>query len=384
MRSWAEINLDALENNIKEIRRVTNPDSKIMAVIKADAYGHGFFEVAETLAENGADCFAVAVAEEALQIRSAGFSQDILILGSVDMRKIDKLIENNISLCVYDFNLAKEISDCAAKHGKKVKVHIKIDTGMARIGYLSGVGNDKMIIDEIIKISQLQNIFIEGIFTHFSTADETDECYTRLQFERFMSICGDLESAGLNIPIRHAANSAAILKYPEMHLDMVRPGIILYGLYPSDEIDKNILKLTPVMTFKSRITHVKEVPSGIGVSYGKEYITDCSRLIATVPVGYADGYIRKFAGCGKMLLKNQKVKIVGRICMDQCMIDVTNVNNISKGDEVTIFTDREITADDLASWADTINYEIVCMISKRIPRIYLKDGRKVKEVNYLT
>lgn len=383
MRSWAEINLDAIENNIKEIRRITKPNARIMAVIKADAYGHGYLEVAETLATNGADCFAVAMAEEALQIRKAGFNQDILILGGVDSQMLIELIENNITLCVYTYDFAKMISDAAVDIGKKVKIHIKIDTGMSRIGYLADAGRDDEIIDEIVRISKLDNVFVEGIFSHFSTSDEKDKSYTLLQFERFVKLCTEIENRGVKIPIKHIANSAAIMQYPEMHLDMVRPGIILYGLYPSDDVDKSIIKLMPAMTLKSKITHVKCVPENRGISYGKEYITNTNKVIATVPIGYADGYIRRFAQKGQMLVKNEKVDIVGRICMDQCMIDVTNVNNINTGDEVIIFTNSKITADDLANWAETINYEIVCMISKRIPRIYLKNGRMVKEVNYL-
>ena len=383
MRSWAEIDLDAIESNIKEIRRITNPNSKIMAVIKADAYGHGFFEMAEILALNGADCFAVATVEEALQIRRAGFEQDILILGGVDESSLGDLIKNNITLTAYTYTFAKSVSDTALNINKTAKIHIKLDTGMSRIGFVTGEDNDEEIADEIIKISKLDNIFVEGIFSHFSTSDEKNEAYTRLQFSRFMKMCDLIEEKGLKIPIKHIANSAAIMQYPEMHLDMVRPGIILYGLYPSDDVDKNRLSLTPAMTMKSVITHVKELPKGRGISYGKEYITDSTMKIATVPIGYADGYQRIFAREGHMLVKNQKVKILGRICMDQCMIDVTNVNNINTGDEVIIFTKDKITADSLAEWAGTINYEIVCMISKRIPRIYLKDGRMVKVVNYL-
>jgi len=383
MRSWTEIDLDAIENNIKEIRRVTVPSAKIMAIVKADAYGHGYLEVAETLAANGADCFGVAVAEEALQLRKSGFNQDVLILGKVDEADLDELIQHDITLCVYSIEHAKSISEKAGIIGKTAKIHIKTDTGMSRIGYVIGDGNDDKIADEIVSISKLDNIFVEGIFSHFSTSDEADSTYTELQFSRFMDICNKISDRGLDIPVKHIANSAAIMQYPTMHLDMVRPGIILYGLYPSDDVDKSIINLKPAMTFKTKITHVKELTEGRGVGYGKTYITDRAVKIATVPIGYADGYPRVLAKDGQMLVQGEKVNIVGRICMDQCMIDVTNVNNISTGDEVTVFTSEKITADNLAHWAGTINYEIVCLISKRIPRIYLKGGRMVNEVNYL-
>jgi len=383
MRSYAEIDLNALENNIREIRRVTNPDSKIMAVIKADAYGHGFLETAKVLTQNGADCFGVATIEEALQIRCAGFKQDILILGGVDVSEIEKAVNNCITLSVYTRNFAKAVSDVAVRLNKTAKIHIKLDTGMSRIGFLTGSTFDDKAVDEIIEIAKFKNVYAEGIFSHFSTSDEADTAYTELQFERFTKMCKLIEEKGYSFKIKHIANSAAIMQYPEMHLDMVRPGIILYGLYPSDEVDKERIKLKQVMTLKSKITHVKELPPDRGISYGKEYITDEVKKVATVPIGYADGYLRIFAKEGYMLVKNQKVKILGRICMDQCMIDVTNVNNINTGDEVTIFTHEEITADTLAGWAGTINYEIVCMISKRIPRIYQKDGRTVNVVNYL-
>ena len=378
MRTWAEINLDAVENNIKNIRKITDKNAKIMGIVKADAYGHGFYEVARTLADNGADCFGVATYDEALKLREKGFSQDILILATIPSEDIRGAVLKAITLPVYSYDYAKLISDAAISENVKARVHIKLDTGMSRIGYVVNDSDNSEVADEIIKISKLPNLEVEGIFSHFSTSDEADDTYTRLQFKRFMSVCRQLENKGLCIPIKHIANSAAIMMYPEYHLDMVRPGIILYGLYPSDDVDKKRLPLVPVMTLKSKITCLKNLEKDRGVSYGKEYITDEVRHIATVPVGYADGYIRDYARGGEMIVNGEKVKIVGRICMDQCMIDVTNVHNISIGDEVTIFSDKEITADTLAKISKTINYEVVCLISKRVPRIYLKDEKAVK------
>ena len=381
-RTWAEVDLDAIAHNIKEIRKITNPNAKIMAVVKADAYGHGFLEVAKTLLENGADRLAVAVLQEGKQLRSRGVTVPILILGASGEEAVEDLINFDITPSVFTYEFSKALSYEAERKEKVTKIHIKIDTGMSRIGFLAGEDNEE-IVDEIIKISKLPYIEIEGIFSHFATSDEYDKSYTLLHYGRFMDVCNRLEEKGLNIPIKHICNSAAIMMYPEMHLDMVRPGVILYGMYPSDEVDKSRLDLIPAMTLKSTITHIKEVEPGRGVSYGKEYITDKKTKIATVPIGYADGYLRKLAKHGKMIVDGVKVPIIGRICMDQCMIDVTNVHNIDKGDEVIIFGREGVTVDDLAEWLETINYEVSCVIGKRIPRIYTKDGKAVKVLNYL-
>ncbi len=381
-RTWAEVDLDAIAHNMREIRKITNPSSQIMAVVKADAYGHGFLEVTRTLLENGADRLAVAVLQEGKQLRSRGVTVPILILGASGNDSIDDLINFDITPSVFTYEFAKALSYEAERKEKVTKIHIKIDTGMSRIGYLAGDDNEE-IADEIIKISRLPYIEIEGIFSHFAASDEYDASYTHLQFDRFMDVCQRLESKGLNIPIKHICNSAGIMMYPEMHLDMVRPGIILYGMYPSDEVDKSRLDLIPAMTLKSTITHVKEVEAGRGVSYGREYITNGVTKIATVPIGYADGYLRRLAKEGKMIVNGVKVPIIGRICMDQCMIDVTNVNNTDRGDEVIIFGREGVTIDDLAKWLDTINYEVACVIGKRIPRIYTKNGKAVKVLNYL-
>lgn len=381
-RTWAEVDLDAIAHNIREIRKITNPNAKIMAVVKADAYGHGFLEVTKTLLENGADRLAVAVLQEGKQLRSRGVTVPILILGASGEETAEEIINFDITPSVFTYDFAKALSYEAEKKEKVTKIHIKIDTGMSRIGFLAGDNNEE-IVEEIIKISELPYIEIEGIFSHFAASDERGREYTLMQYERFMDVCEMLKGRGLDIPIKHICNSAGIMMYPEMHLDMVRPGVILYGMYPSDEVDKKRLDLIPAMTLKSTVTHVKKVPSGRGVSYGREYITDREIKIATVPIGYADGYLRKLAKEGKMIVNGTKVSILGRICMDQCMIDVTNVHNIDKGDEVIIFGREGVTIDDLARWLETINYEVSCVIGKRIPRIYTKNGEAVKILNYL-
>ena len=381
-RTWAEVDLDAIAHNIREIRKITNPNAQIMAVVKADAYGHGFLEVTKTLLENGADRLAVAVLQEGKQLRSRGVTVPILILGASGEETVEDLINFDITPSVFTYDFAKALSYEAERKEKVTKIHIKIDTGMSRIGFLAGDDNEE-IANEIIKISKLPYIEVEGIFSHFAASDEYDTSYTHMQFERFMDVCNKLNEKGLDVPIKHICNSAGIMMYPEMHLDMVRPGVILYGMYPSDEVDKSRLDLKPAMTLKSTVTHIKDVPAGRGVSYGREYITEGTTKIATVPIGYADGYLRKLAKEGKMIVNGTLVPIVGRICMDQCMIDVTNVNNIDRGDEVIIFGSTGVTIDDLASWLETINYEVSCVIGKRIPRIYTRNGKAVKVLNYL-
>ena len=382
-RTWAEVDLDAVAHNIREIRKITNKEAQIMAVVKADAYGHGFLETTKTLLDNGADRLAVAVLQEGKQLRKSGVDVPILILGASAPEDAEDLIEFGITPTVFDYEFAKALSDTAKKRGTVTKVHIKLDTGMTRIGFVINDEDNTEIINTIIKISKLPYLEIEGIFSHFSTSDEYDSAYTLMQFDRFMGVVNALEEKGLKIPIRHICNSAGIMMYPQMHLDMVRPGVILYGMYPSNEVDKSRLNLIPAMTIKSTLTLVKEVEAGRGVSYGKEYITDKTTKIATVPIGYADGYLRKIAKKGKMLVNGTEVPIIGRICMDQCMIDVTNVHNIDKGDEVIVFGKDKITIDDLAEWLETINYEIACIVGKRIPRIYTINGKAVKVLNYL-
>lgn len=382
-RTWAEIDLDALAFNMRGIRARTESGAMVTAVVKADAYGHGVEEVSHVVLENGADRLAVACISEAKQLRRAGIDAPILILGASDVSDAPEIVSNGIIPAVFSYNFASALSDAGRAQGKNVKIHIKVDTGMSRIGFVAGEDEDSAV-SVIKRIYELPNIEIEGIFSHFSTADEEDKAYTKRQFDVFVSFCDRLKAEGIEIPIRHIANSAAIMMYPETHLEMVRAGIILYGLYPSQEVDKTRLPLVPVMRLKSRITMVKEKEAGWGVSYGREYITGQRTRIATVPVGYADGYTRNLAKRASVLLKDGTcAKIIGRICMDQCMIDVTNVNNISAGDEVTLFGADGITADDIAGWMDTINYEVVCLVSKRIPRVFVAGGKTKAVRNYI-
>ncbi len=382
-RTWAEINLDALAHNMREIRRITNPDAQIMAVVKADAYGHGVKECSGALLENGADRLGIATLYEGIELRRLYPDVPILILGSSMESEAEELVKYDITPNVYTYSMAKAMSDAGVKLNKTVKVHIKLDTGMTRIGFYVNDSDNSNVIDEIAEISKLPMLEIEGIFSHFSTSDEADREYTHLQFKRFMSVCDELSARGINIPIKHICNSAGIIMYPEYHLDMVRPGVILYGMYPSDDVDKTRLDLKYVMSLKSAVTCVKDIEPGRGVSYGKEYIADGAARLATVPVGYADGYFRQLAKKAKIAIGGKLFPIAGRICMDQCMIDVTGVNNIKRGDEALIFGDGAVTVDDIAKWMDTINYEIVCMLSRRIPRVYKSGGNTISVVEYL-
>ena len=382
-RAWAEINLDNIAHNIREIRRITNKNAEIMGVVKADAYGHGVMEVTKTLLNNDVTRLAVSMLDEAIQLRRNGIKVPILILGYTDPVRANEIIENDVTQSVFSHELAQALSDEAVKQGKKVKIHIKIDTGMSRIGFLPGYS----AVKNVIKINHLPNIIIEGLFTHFATADEKDREYTLTQFERFMSICSELQRIGIHIPVKHCANSAGIIEYPEMHLDMVRPGIILYGMYPSEDVDKTKINLKPAMTLKANVILVKEVEKNTSISYGRIFTTEVNSRIATIPIGYADGYSRRLSNKGKVLIHGRYSHVVGRICMDQCMVDVTNLNhNVEVGDEVVLIGAQEdnlITAEEVAESIGMINYELVCIVGKRIPRAFIQDGKISKILNYL-
>lgn len=387
MRAWAEINLDAITNNIQKIKKVTSENTKIMAIVKADAYGHGFFEVASTLATNGADAFGVATTDEAIQLRNAGITNPILILGVIFRDDLKKIIENDIMPVVFGYRFAKSISDMAVALNKTAKIHIKLDTGMSRIGYVcSGSDREERILDSICDIASLPNIEIDGIFSHFAKADETDREFTDIQFKRFMHIIEELEKKGIHIPTKHICNSAGIVQYPEYHLDMVRCGIITYGLAPSEDVDITTLGLEPAMQLKSVVTNLKRMKVDTPVSYGGKYIAKPGTRVATVGIGYADGYSRVLSGKSQIIIDGKKVNTIGNICMDQLMADVTEIPDINIGDEVILFgTDgnNTITVESVAGLMGTINYETICVVGKRVPRVYIRNGKTVNVVNYL-
>ncbi|MBX4258693.1 alanine racemase [Clostridium estertheticum] len=379
--AWAEVDLDKLAHNMREIRRVTK-SKKIMAVVKADAYGHGAVDVAPVLLENGADSLAVAMLSEAMELRRSGIECPIMILGFTPPELIDNLLKYNIEQTVFSYEFAKQLSKMAQDENKIARIHIALDTGMGRIGFLP---SDESV-QEVYKISLLPNVIIEGIFCHFSTADEKDKTYTNIQVKKFDEFYKKLEAKKVYINTRHIANSAAIIDLPEIHYEAVRPGIIIYGYYPSDEVNKEKLDLLPAMTLKTNVVHIKTLPPGEYVGYGREYKTDKESVIATLPIGYADGYTRLLFQKAKVIIKGKFAPVIGKICMDQCMIDITNINGVKVGDEVILIGEDEnnkFNADIVGGLIGTISYEIVCMIGKRVPRVYIKEGEVVKIKEYV-
>ena len=393
-RAWAEIDLDAIANNVRAVRNVTSPHAKLIGVVKADAYGHGAVQVAECLIENGADMLAVSQIDEALQLRLSGVECPILILSDAEPERAEELIKYSITQTVFAPEMAASISEAAVKTGRKAIVHVKIDSGMGRVGFRA---EEPETVKKIIDIARLPNIEIEGIFTHFAVSDEAGGGqYTQKQFGAFMSVCEELKREGLDIPVRHAANSAAILRFPEMHLDAVRAGIILYGMYPSQASKEACeqmhpgFELKPAMSFKAKITAVKRVPAGTYLSYGCTYSTEKESVIATVPVGYADGYARSLGGRAEVLIHGRRAPVRGRVCMDQCLVDVTGLADsgieVKAGDEAVLFGAQGnecVSPEELAALENTINYEIICSLSKRIPRKFIRNGLEAGVSNVL-
>lgn len=379
---WAEIDLKAIAHNVSELRRITQPESRLMAVVKANGYGHGAIEVAQCALQNGATTLGVARIEEGIRIREAGIQAPILIFGYTLPEQTADLLEHDLKPCIYTAASARQFSATAASLGKKIKVHLKVDTGMGRLGQLlqnfksddsTAVNTDA--IEETLTIAALDSLELEGICTHFATADSSDKTYAEKQLHLFINYLKRLHQAGLKPSIRHAANSAALIDMPQSHFDMVRPGIAIYGLYPSDDVQKKKISLKPAMTLKARIIHLKQVPAGFKVSYGSTYETQKPTTIATVPVGYADGLNRLLSSCGQMLVHGQRVPIIGRVCMDLTMLDVGGIENVQIGDEVVVFGQQgneTLSVDEMASLLNTINYEIVSTITARVPRVYLK------------
>jgi len=381
--TWAEIDLRAYTHNIRELRRATQPQARLMAVVKANGYGHGAKEIARTALQNGAEYLGVARIHEAVALRKTGLAAPILIFGYSSPDSASTLIDYDLIQTVYSTTTAKALSEQAARRGKKIQIHIKIDSGMGRLGLLlekpAGKASPNIpaagTVSDVQAISRLANLEVDGIFTHFATSDSADKSYANSQLERFMELLNQLDRAGLKPPLKHAANSAAVIDMPDSHLDMVRPGIATYGLYPSDEVNQSNVKLKPVMTLKSRIIHLKKVPAGFHISYGITYRTEKPTTIATVPVGYADGYNRLLSSRGYMLVHGKRVPIVGRVCMDLTMLDVGALKDVQIEDEVVVFGQQgneAVTADELAAILNTINYEIVTSIGGRVPRVFLE------------
>ncbi len=379
---WAEIDLDAIAHNVAELRRIAHPSTQLMAVVKADGYGHGATEVARTALAGGAEWLGVARLAEGVALRRSGIEAPILVFGYTPPAAAGRMLEFDLRQSVYSLAAAQAYSTAAAAQGSRIRVHLKVDTGMGRLGLvpaaLSGqasgertVGED--FIREATAIARLPGLETEGIFTHFAAADSADTAYAGRQLALFHEVLSALRAAGLEFPLRHAANSAAAIALPESHLDLIRPGIAVYGLRPSDEIDLKSIILKPAMALKTRIIHLKSVPAGTCISYGMTYRAPAPTLIATIPAGYADGYRRLFSSKGEMLVGGRRVPVIGRVCMDLTMLDVGAVPGVQVEDEVVIFGTQggeSISADDLARALNTINYEIVCDLTARVPRIY--------------
>ena len=381
--AWVEVDLDILANNMREIRRVVDNKAEVTAVIKANAYGHGSCILAPILAKNGANRFAVAELDEAIELRQHGITKPILVLGTVLPDQVEEVVLYGIDIAVFNYDIAKAFSDEAVRQHRIIRLHIKIDSGMGRIGYQPNVES----IEEIVRISKLPNVVMEGIFTHFATADCIDKTYTKIQYNRFKYVCDELAKKGVKIHTHHCANSATIIDLPQYHWDMVRAGIILYGLAPSDEVDISKTALKPAMSLKCRIMYIKKIKAGDSISYGRKFIADRECTIATLPIGYADGYTRMLSNKNtQVLINGKRANIVGNICMDQCMVDITNIPDVKVGDEVVLFGtqgNEEILADELADKLGTINYEIVCMMARRLPRVYVENKKPIFYKNYL-
>lgn len=366
--AWVEIDLNALRYNVLAIKRRVGPQVKIMGIVKADAYGHGDYEVSKILINQGVEMLGIAILEEGVHLRKKGITVPMLLLGGLFREQIDTIIQYDLIPTVYDVKLAFLLSQRAAYVNKIVRVHIYVDTGMGSIGVKYA-----RAIEFVQGIQEMKNLFIEGIYTHCSCSDERDSEYTNLQIKRFREVLTALDAINIGVPLRHMANSGAILGYPDAHFTMVRPGLSLYGLYPSEEVSREI-GIRPVMSFKTRIIHVKDMEPGDVVGYGRGYRSTSSVRVATLPLGYNDGYSRLLSNQGKVIIRGVKASVIGRICMDQCFVDVSHIKEASVGDEVVLYGNQgqeTIAIESVAKQLNTIPYEITCNVSKRVPRIYI-------------
>ena len=365
--TWVEIDLNALRHNLLAIRKWVGPQIKILGIVKADAYGHGDYEVSRVLLNNGVEMLGIAILEEGIQLRDKGIKAPLLLLGGIFEEQIDTVIQYGLTPTIYDLKLAEVLSKRAYYFNTIMKVHVYVDTGMGSIG----VKHDKAV--EFVKFAKnLKNLLIEGIYTHCSSSDEKDSAFTNLQIKRFRDVLDALDASKACIPLRHMANSGAILGYPEAYFTMVRPGLSLYGLYPSADVSRDI-GIRPVMSFKTRIIHIKDMESGDVVGYDRAYRITKPTRVATLPMGYADGYNRLLSNQGEVIIRSKKASIIGRVCMDQCFVDVTNIKDVSVGDEVVLYgrqAQESIPIESIAKQLNTIPYEVTCSISKRVPRIY--------------
>ena len=380
-RTWAEIDLDALEHNYNVARQKIGPGVKYLGVVKADAYGHGAVQVARKLEQLGADYLAVSSLDEGRELRHGGITMPILILGHTPPEMVSQLIEYNITQAVSAKAKAEAYSAEAVKCGGTLRVHIKVDTGMSRLGYLCDGDHFETGVAGICHGCSLPGLDAEGIFTHFARADELDKTHAERQLKRFRDFIALIkERLGLEIPLKHCSNSAGILEMPDANMDLVRAGITLYGLWPSDEVDKTKISIKPALSLITHVAYVKELEAGHSISYGGTYTTKETRRIATIPVGYADGYARSLSNKGDVLIHGRRAPICGRVCMDQFMVDVTDIPDVTVGDEVILIGsagEETITMEEVGAISGRFNYEFVCDLGKRIPRVYVHKGKVV-------
>lgn len=369
--AWAEIHLGHIDYNIKQLKKKAGA-AQIIGVVKADGYGHGAFRVAQLLQENGITSIAVATLQEAITLRTQGIACEIVVFSAIPPLYADLVVAYHITPTITCLEHARAIADAGIKSGKIVAAHLAMDTGMGRLGFLPTKEN----LGEIKEICELQGLFISHFCSHFSTADERDKTYSIAQLARYETFCQQLTAAGVNIPFRAMANSAAVIELPHTYFDAVRPGIVLYGCYPSSEVDRSNLSLRPAMSIKAKISYLKKVPADFSIGYGKRFTTEKESLIATLPLGYADGYSRRLGSKGRVIVNGTYAPVVGNICMDQCMIDVTHVPQVKAGDEVVLMGRQQglsITAEELGEKTGTINYEILCAFGQRLPKVYIEN-----------
>ena len=381
-RVCANIDLDAILFNMESMRKKIDPNTKIMAVVKTDGYGHGAIPIAREIEHlDYLYGFAVATVEEGLMLRRSGIRKPILILGYIFPDQYEDVIEAEIDPSVFTLEMAKTLSDTAGRVGKTCKIHFAVDTGMSRIGYQV----TEESADEMAQIAALPHMMVEGIFTHFAKADEVDKTFTFEQMKKFRKMIAMMEERHVTIPIHHCSNSAGIAEIPQANMNMVRAGITLYGLWPSDEVDRASICLRPALSLKSHVAYVKKLEAGRAISYGGTYTTQSERLIATIPVGYGDGYCRGLSNKGSVLIHGRRAPICGRICMDQFMADVTEIPDVKIGDEVTLIGkdgDDEITMEEVGNLSGRFNYEFVCDLGKRVPRVFYKEGIAIESQEY--
>lgn len=379
-RTYAKIDLDAIEYNVNSVLKKIDGKAKLLCVIKADAYGHGAVEVGRFI-EDKCDYFGVACIEEAMELINSGIKKPVLILGYVAPQVFDIVVKHDIRVPIFSYEDAQALSQEAVRQNKIAAFHFCIDTGMSRIGFQVNEGS----ADLCKKITLLPNIKAEGLFSHFATADEADLTKAKHQAQCYKGFVQMLSDRGIEIPVKHLNNSAAIMNFDES-FDMVRSGIITYGLYPSEEVDKSLIDIKPAMEWKTHISYIKTLDAGREISYGGTYKTEKPTIVATIPVGYADGYPRCLSNCGKVIINGKYANILGRVCMDQFMVDITDIADAKVGDEVTLVgknNDAVLTMEEVSQLAHSFNYELPCRVARRVPRVYYKNGKAVKTVDYV-